>query len=353
MTSPLAQMSGKPGSISDSINFQSSWTDLERHFDTCLQDPWYAAIFQVSAAIAARSARFFEQCGYLHALAPITVSSISSPMGLGSDSSPVEISLFDRKTYLADSMQFQLEYLTRLHHKGVYYIMPSFRGEDPDSRHLNEFFHIEAEVEGDLDDIMVLVENLLIAIAKNLLASHGPAIREIAGTTLHLENLMGKAGDGFQQITFADAVDCLGGQAEFVRCLDGEPISLTSAGESRLMEQFGEPLWLTYLPKIGVPFYQADHDVRHSRCADLLMGIGEVVGCGQRHSAPHEIEQAMALRDVDPEPYAWYLRLKRNYPLKTSGFGLGLERLLLWIFKHDDIRDTQIFIRQKGVSGAP
>ena len=69
-------------------------------------------------------------------LFPITTSSISSPLGLGSDSLPVEIDLFGVNTFLADSMQFLLEYGCRFSDAGCYYVMPSFRGEATDSRHL-------------------------------------------------------------------------------------------------------------------------------------------------------------------------------------------------------------------------
>ncbi len=65
---------------------------------------------------------------------PITTGSISSPMGLGSDSIPVKIQLGGRDTYLADSMQFALEYGCRFFENGVWYIMPSFRGESEDKK---------------------------------------------------------------------------------------------------------------------------------------------------------------------------------------------------------------------------
>ena len=65
---------------------------------------------------------------------PITSESVTSPMGLGSDSLPVSVELFDKNVYLADSMQFYLEYLLRQHPQGVFYIMPTFRGEEPDDR---------------------------------------------------------------------------------------------------------------------------------------------------------------------------------------------------------------------------
>jgi aspartyl/asparaginyl-tRNA synthetase len=93
---------------------------------------------------------------------PITCNSVSSPMGLGSDSLPVHVNLFGKETYLADSMQFYLEYFVRQPNvEGIWYIMPTFRGEDPDARHLNQFFHSEAEIKGRFPNIQKVVNNYL------------------------------------------------------------------------------------------------------------------------------------------------------------------------------------------------
>ena len=82
--------------------------------------------------------------------------------------------------------------------------------------------------------------------------------------------------------------------------------------------------------------------------ADLLMGPGEVVGCGQRHKTASEVLEALARHSVESEPYEWYIGLKSEFPLQTTGFGLGVERFLLWLTGHDDIRDLQIVPRDHG-----
>ena len=92
---------------------------------------------------------------------PVTTGSISSPMGRGSDSLTVRINLEGIDTYLADSMQFLLEYGCRLNLKGVYYVMPSFRGEKADERHLCQFYHSEAEIPGKLENVMNLVDEYI------------------------------------------------------------------------------------------------------------------------------------------------------------------------------------------------
>ena len=104
---------------------------------------------------------------------PVTTGSISSPMGRGSDSLPVKINLEGVNTYLADSMQFLLEYGCRLNSNGVYYVMPSFRGEKADNRHLCQFYHSEAEIPGTLNDVMNLVDEYIKYLSRELLKQFG------------------------------------------------------------------------------------------------------------------------------------------------------------------------------------
>lgn len=111
-------------------------------------------ILMLQELIMLASAEFYKKHNIHWLSAPVTTGAISSPMGFGSDSLPVEISLDGRSTYLADSMQFLLEYGCRFFKNGCWYIMPTFRGEPVDERHLKQFFHSEAEIVGTLMDVM-------------------------------------------------------------------------------------------------------------------------------------------------------------------------------------------------------
>jgi asparaginyl-tRNA synthetase len=105
-------------------------------------------------------------------------------------------------------------------------------------------------------------------------------------------------------------------------------------------------VWVTHFERLSVPFYQATgEDPTTALAADLLFGIGETVGAGERHSTEEEIRQALLLHQVDHEPYDWYLRMKALRPQRTAGFGLGTERYLCWLLQHDDIRDCQLIPR--------
>lgn len=121
---------------------------------------------------------------------------------------------------------------------------------------------------------------------------------------------------------------------------------ITPVGEKALMDIQGGIVWLTNMDKRIVPFYQAvAEDQQHALCADLLFGIGEVVGAGQRHLRAESVEQALKEHGVDEDAYRWYIEMRKQYPMQTSGFGLGTERFILWLLQHDDIRDCQLLPR--------
>ncbi|SDH49283.1 asparaginyl-tRNA synthetase/beta-aspartyl-peptidase (threonine type) [Actinokineospora alba] len=324
------------------------WDNPEKHFVSALSSPWYRTVTTVNSVLVKATNDFYAGRDIIPVLMPITVSSVSSPMGLGSDSLPVDIELFGERTFLADSMQFQLEFMLRHDVPGAYYIMPTFRGEDPDSTHLNQFFHSEAEIVGGYEDVLRLVEDYLRGLCGALLAS-APATAALGSVTESLAHLEAMAADArFPRLTFAEAVKVLGGR-HVVEKAPGAP-AITRAGEQELIAHAGGPVWLTHPPHLSVPFYQAVDDSGAALSADLLMGIGEVVGSGERHGTRAQAEAALATHGVRPEEYEWYLQMKEDTPMTTAGFGLGLERFLLWVFQHDDIRDLHVMPRLKGTA---
>lgn len=329
-----------------------SWVDLSTHYRVAINNKWYANLSILEDEFTNATVDFYRTKGIRLAHLPITTGSISSPMGLGSDSSPVEVNISGNNTYLADSMQFFLEYACRINKKGAYYIAPSFRGELADERHLCQFFHSEAEIPGDLNDVIVLCQNYLKHLVTHLLEKCQPEIKSVAGTVGHLKNFLGK-WDKIPRCTFEEAVKILGNKSVYVT--DNSNFrNINRKGEKELINHFGGYVWLTHFDHMAVPFYQK-YDDRNSKKAvnaDLLMGIGETIGSGERHSTAVELRKALKMHGVKEKPYEWYIYMKEKYPLQTSGFGLGVERFLLWVLKHDDIRDCQLLPRFNGVKSA-
>jgi aspartyl/asparaginyl-tRNA synthetase len=289
---------------------------------------------------------FYANTRVTPVLMPLTVSSVSSPMGLGSDSLPVRIDLLGEEVYLADSMQFQLEFMLRHGLEGAYYVMPSFRGEEADETHLNQFFHSEAEIRGGLDDVIGLVERYVFSMTQRLLDHPvGEQIEKAAGGLDHLHSFV--AQGSLARIAFDEAAELLGASCFETR--GGNIPVITRKGEAALIERFGGAVWLTHPPLLSVPFYQRRDAQGRAECADLLLGVGEVVGCGARHVGGDEVREALRTHRIDPSEYQWYVEMKERLPLATAGFGLGIERYVLWLLNHHDIRDLHVMPRIKGV----
>lgn len=275
---------------------------------------------------------------------PLTTGSISSPVAPGSDSIPVRGHFFGRDVYLADSMQFLLEAALRLHRSGVFYISCSLRGERPDARHLAEFMHSEVEIAGDLEAVVLLAEEYVRHLAQRALAEVADAVEALCGTTDHLRSL--SAAGAFPRIRFTDAVQTLSQFPDAIRTPFPGAFALTAEGEKLLLNEIRGPLWVTHFPAVTSPFYQRiSSDGIHSLSADLLMGDGEILGCGERCTTRDEVEQSLVRQRVDPRPYDWYLQLKELTPLSSAGFGLGVERLVRWMSQAEDIRDCTLWLR--------
>ena len=302
--------------------------------------------------------KFYEEKGIITMHLPVTTGSISSPMGRGSDSLPVKVNLEGIDTYLADSMQFLLEYGCRLNEKGVYYVMPSFRGEKADERHLCQFYHSEAEIPGNLEDVINLVEEYVKYLSKKILENFKEELEKAIGDVSHIEKIANYKGN-FPRITFNQAEQALKEKFgdnlnDYIEYNDGWR-NITRKAEQELIKIYDGIVWITNYDILAVPFYQKfDNDLAGTtKNADLLFGIGETVGCGERHQNDMDLLKSMKLHEVDKEEYEWYIKLKEKYPLQTAGFGMGIERYLMWVLKASDIRNMQICLRFNGKNILP
>lgn len=281
-------------------------------------------------------------------------------MGLGSDSQPVPITLLDQKTYLADSMQFALEYTLRIKEglDGVYYINTSFRGEDSDAMHLNQFYHMKCELAGEFDKGISIAEHYLVSVISALLRDQSNTIKASAGTIEHLTDFLDlyqRHDQKIPSITLKEALSLSEMDQTCWRYVvpdnKAHGRTITRTGEQNLIRHFGGAVWLTEMDHLSVPFYQAyvpSTSRGKARCADLLLGNGEVLGLGERHVSSEEVRVALKQHEVPEEPYKWYLDMRDQKMMRTTGWGMGMERFLAWVLRHDDIRDLVIMPRMKG-----
>ncbi|KAL4974642.1 hypothetical protein BDW66DRAFT_152675 [Aspergillus desertorum] len=234
------------------------WQNPHTYAIQALHSPWHRMMLRLQSSLFHASIDFFRrEMAYEYLIVPLTTGSISSPMGLGSDSQPVSIEMSSgsektTSTYLADSQQFLLEYALRLQDvpRGVFYAGTSGRGEDPDATHLNQFFHIECELVGGLNVGMDVANKYIVTLTQALLASHGPEIARYAGTTAHMHQLLRlyqANNNSFPRIMLAEALAlpeitrdmwelAVPGQPAYGRCL-------TRKGERMLIARFGGACW--------------------------------------------------------------------------------------------------------------
>lgn len=335
------------------IKEPNTWKEPKSHYIKAMDDSWFKLLVKLQNLLSVETMKFYEGKNIITMHLPVTTGSISSPMGRGSDSSPVKVNLEGVDTFLADSMQFLLEYGCRLTDKGVYYVMPSFRGEKADSRHLCQFYHSEAEIIGDLNDVIDLVEEYIKYLSKKIIEKLGPELQNSIGDISHVEMMANYSGH-FPRITFDEAEQKLkeihGDNINtYIEYNDGWR-NITRLGEKEIMNLYNGLVWITNYDILAVPFYQKyDTNIKGTtKNADLLMGIGETVGCGERHSNYEELIKSLNFHEVNKEEYEWYINMKKIKPLNTAGFGLGTERFFMWVLKSNDIRNMQICLRFNG-----
>jgi asparaginyl-tRNA synthetase len=344
--------------VTIALNAKSE-VELSRHdawsrpgrFTDIISDPWYGLLIKLQHVVSSATFDFWRGKGASTIHLPITTNAISSPMGLGSDSLPVEIDLFNQRTYLADSMQFMLEYGCRFNSKGCFYLMPSFRGEDADETHLCQFYHSEVELICGLDEAMDVAEQYFRFMSQAVLDGCASDLVAEAGGIAHIEEVLKL--QHYPRLDFEEAAVRLKNDPKFIRHEQGWR-SISRAGEQELLRQLQAPAWVSHWDHLAVPFYQGlAAGSGKALNADFLLGMGEVIGLGERHTTAEEVRSALALHQVAEDPYQWYIDMKRLYPMRTAGFGMGVERFLLWILKHEDIRDLQILPRFNGISIVP
>ncbi len=293
--------------------------------------------------------------------------SISSPMGAGSDSEAIPIKFGKYDSYLVDSSQFGFEPLLLNGLDKVYCYLPSMRGEDPDSRHLNQFYHCEAEIKGDLESLIPVVENYISFLAETILMMpdiYKRISQDPVKTKIFLERII--KHNKFKRFLFSDVIKNLERENshEYVsRFNSGKDI--THRGEKRFLEKESNnsPTWVFNYNRDRNPFYQKPdpENLDTTINADLLFPpiiedsfCGEIVGSGQRQNNVDEMYESLKRQGVPSESYEWYINLRRqeNYQT-TSGFGMGIERFISWALGLQNIRDSIIYPRIKNVKTFP
>lgn len=253
---------------------------------------------------------------------------------------------FEREAYLTVSGQLEIEtYATAL--SRVYTFGPTFRAENSNTtRHLSEFWMIEPEMSFfRLEDNMDLAEKFVVYLLKWAL-THCRADLEFFNAQIKpglIETLEHVVESKFTRITYTDAVKELEKHASEFEFKPFWGCDLQSEHEKYLTEQvFKGPVIVTDYPKEIKAFYMKQNDDGKTvRAMDVLVpGLGEIIGGSEREDNLAALETRMTDLGLDAKNYWWYLDLRRYGTVPHSGFGLGFDRLLLYVTGMANIRDV-------------
>ena len=347
----------------------------------------FGAIFRIRHHIAFAIHQFFNERGFFYMHSPIITGSDAEGAGEmfrvtaldlkevpKTDDGEIDYSkdFFNKETNLTVSGQLEAE-LAALALSKVYTFGPTFRAENSNtSRHLAEFWMIEPEVAfNDLNDNMDLAEDMLKYVVQYVLDQSGDDLEFLQNRLIDEEKdkpqkdrspmpLMEKlefcVENEFVRLTYTEAINILRNskpnkKGKFQFPIEGFGADLQSEHERYLVEKhFKKPVILTDYPKGIKAFYMRMNDDGETvRAMDILFpGIGEVIGGSQREERLEKLLKRMKEMDIPEEEMEWFLDTRRYGTCPHSGFGLGFERLVLFITGMTNIRDVIPFPRYPG-----
>jgi asparaginyl-tRNA synthetase len=326
----------------------------------------FGAVLRIRHALAFAIHQYFNEHGFYYVHTPIITGSDAEGAGqmfrvttLAPEHPPrtedgsVDFSedFFGKQTNLTVSGQLEGE-LAAMALGQVYTFGPTFRAENSNTaRHLAEFWMIEPEMAFyDLQDNMDLAEDFLQSLVKYAL-QHCAADLQFLNDTYDKEllgRLQSVTENAFQRLTYTEAVEILKVAKQKFEFPVDWGTDLQSEHERYLVEKhFKKPVILTNYPKEIKAFYmKLDEDERTVRAMDVLFpGIGEIIGGSQREEDLGKLEARMAEMHVPADELWWYLDTRRFGTVPHAGFGLGFERLVLFVTGMGNIRDVIPFPR--------
>ncbi len=344
----------------------------------------FGAVFRVRNTLAFAVHKFFNERGFLYIHTPIITSSDAEGAGemfrvtnLDLNNLPkneegaidYKQDFFGKSTNLTVSGQLEGE-LAAMAFSDIYTFGPTFRAENSNTaRHLAEFWMIEPEMAFyDINDNMNLAEDMLKYVIGYALEHNAEDIEFLSkrldeeekqkpqnerSDMLLIDKLKFCLENNFERITYTQAIEILresnhNKKKKFQYIVDKWGVDLQSEHERYLVEKhFKKPVILTNYPKEIKSFYMRQNDDGKTVAAmDILFpGIGEIVGGSQREERLENLETRMQEIGIPVEELSWYLDTRRFGSCPHAGFGLGFERLVLFVTGMTNIRDVIAFPR--------
>ncbi len=237
----------------------------------------------------------------------------------------------------------------------IYTFGPSFRAENSNTtRHVAEFWHVEPEVAfAELPDIIEIAEDMIKSITCSVM-EQCPAELDFFERFFEKglrEKLQNVVDSDFEVLDYTKAIEILkGAPVEFKFPVEWG-CDLQTEHERYITEEvFKKPVFVTNYPKEIKSFYMKQNpDGKTVAATDLLVpGIGEIIGCSEREADYDKLLDAMNVRGMNIDDYHDYIDLRKFGSVPHSGFGLGFERMLMYVTGVQNIRDVILFPRTVG-----
>ena len=327
----------------------------------------FNAVFRVRSVVSNAIHEFFQSRNFVYVHTPLITASDCE--GAGEMFTVTTIGYSDKyknqEEYDADdffgkhaalSVSGQLEGEVAAMALGkIYTFGPSFRAEKSNTtRHVAEFWHVEPEVAfAELPDIMEIAEDLIKHIIKSVLEKCPEEMKFFDARFENglIEKLQNVVNSDFAVMTYTEAIEILKKSGkDFQYAVDWGSDLMTEHEKYISEEVCKKPVFLTDYPKDIKSFYMKQNpDGKTVAATDLLVpGVGEIIGCSEREADLDKLLDAMKVRGMSLDEYEHYIALRRFGSVPHSGFGLGLERIILYVTGMQNIRDVILYPRTVG-----
>ncbi|MEL1133537.1 asparagine--tRNA ligase [Desulfitobacterium sp. THU1] len=326
----------------------------------------FSAVFRVRSLVAYAIHKFFQEKGFVYVNTPIITGSDAEGAGEmfrvttldlkalpRTEEGQLDFSkdFFGKETNLTVSGQLNAESYS-MAFRNVYTFGPTFRAENSNTaRHAAEFWMIEPEIAfADLEDDMELAEEMMKYLVTYVLENAPEEMaffNEFVDKSLlsRLENIV---NSDFGRVTYTEAIEILKKEQDRFEYPVEWGADLQTEHERFLTEHvYKKPVFVIDYPKDIKAFYMRLNDDQKTVAAmDLLVpGVGEIIGGSQREERLEALEKRMVELGLHQEDYSWYLDLRKYGGTRHAGYGLGFERVIMYLTGVANIRDVIAFPR--------
>ena len=329
----------------------------------------FSAVFRVRSVAAYAIHKFFQERGFIYSHSPEITCSDCEGAGemfqvttLDLDNLPrdeegnIDYSkdFFGKKASLTVSGQLEAEIMA-LAFRNVYTFGPTFRAENSNTaRHASEFWMIEPEMafcdlQGDMDIAEAMIKFIINYVLENC-PEEMDFFNKFVDKGL-LERLHNIVSSDFERITYTQAVEILQKSGKKFEYPVEWGLELQTEHERYLTEEvFKKPIFVTDYPKDCKAFYMRlnDDGKTVAACDMLVPGVGEIIGGSQREERYDYLLKRIEEMGLTEDDYDWYLDLRKYGGVKHAGYGLGFDRILMYLTGMSNIRDVQMFPRTPG-----